>query len=199
MNKALLAITASAMTMFLLNIAVQARDASALADPSPANKKSISAESSAPSAYFSRLKEVMTGEWVGQYTNGTFSKPGEWKPVRVEYRLTSNGTALVEDYLFGDSAVIGMTTVYHQDNDDLRLTHYCGASNHPSMIARELDADAQRVLFDFTSITNLKNAEDYHSRQMEVEIVASDHIKIQYRGLMEGEIRSQAYNLRRTE
>lgn len=153
--------------------------------------------SAAPSAFFDSLKETMTGNWQGRYTDGTFEAPTDWKPVRVEYRLTSNGTALVEDYLFGDTAAIGMTTVYHQDNNDLRLTHYCGAANHPSMIATSIDTATGRVLFDFTDITNLSKSDDYHSRQMEVTIVDEDHIRILYHGLQRGKIESQAYDLRR--
>lgn len=155
------------------------------------------AGSAMPSAYFGRLREVMTGHWEGRYTNGTFDAPTEWKPVRVEYRLTSNGTALVEDYRYGPTDRIGMTTVYHQDNNDLRLTHYCGASNHPSMIATGIDAASGTVLFDFTGITNLAKPEAYHSRQMEVTIVNEDHIRILYHGLQSGSIASQAYDIRR--
>lgn len=151
----------------------------------------------APSSFFAVMKEVMTGAWEGEYTNGTFENPTEWKPVRVEYRLTSRGTALIEDYLFGGTPDIGMTTVYHADNNDLRLTHYCGASNHPSMIASELDAAGKWIAFDFTGITNLHGPQSYHTRRMEVHILSDDHIRVLYHGLKDGEVRSQAYDLKR--
>lgn len=153
---------------------------------------------SANSAFFGALKETMTGSWEGQYTNGTFEQPTDWDPVRVEYRLTANGTALIEDYLYGDSPSVGMTTVYFQDRGDLRLTHYCGARNHPSMVATMLDASRRQVRFDFTNISNLKNPDDYHSRQFELDIVSDDHVRIQYNGLQNGKIASQAYDLKRT-
>lgn len=151
----------------------------------------------APSAFFDTLKDVMTGSWEGRYANGTFENPQEWMPVRVEYRKTANGTALIEDYLFGEGSSVGMTTVYHQDRNDLRLTHYCGARNHPSMVATKLDTTSRVVQFDFTHITNLKNQDDYHSRQFDLDIVSRDHIKIQYHGLQAGEITSQVYDIRR--
>lgn len=154
-------------------------------------------EDGVPSAFFDTMMEVMTGAWEGQYTNGTFEDPTDWKPVRVEYRLTSKGSALVEDYLFGAGSEVGMTTVYFKDNNDLRLTHYCGAQNHPSMIAHQLDAGSRSVAFDFTGVTNLDTPQSYHSRRMEVNIISDDHIQILYRGLKNGEVYSQAYDLRR--
>ena len=175
--------------------------ASPLAFASDANKpdaNAVESASNAPSAFFDTLKTVMTGEWEGQYANGTFDKPKKWMPVRTEYRLTANGTALVEDYLYGDGPTVSMTTVYFQDRGDLRLTHYCGARNHPSMVATMLDQDERQVRFDFTSISNLQKSTDYHSRQFELDIVSDDHIRIQYHGLEDGNIASQAYDLKRT-
>lgn len=152
-----------------------------------------------PSAFFDTMKTVLTGTWSGQFTNGTFAEPTEWMPVSVEYRGTSRGTAIVEDYLFEGEDEPGMTTVYHQDNGNLRLTHYCGAQNHPRMIARTVDPEQGFVAFDFTDITNLDSQESYHSRQLELKLVADDHIQIQYHGLQRGEIYSQAYDLWRDQ
>lgn len=157
------------------------------------------AASAGHAAFFDTLQRVLTGAWEGRYTNGTFANPTEWAPVRVEYRETANGTAIIENYLFDTGPKVSMTTVYHRDRDDLRLTHYCGARNHPSMIATAVDAAARNARFDFTHITNLAEHDDYHSRQLELQIVSDDHIRIQYHGPRRGTIFSQAYDLRRAE
>lgn len=149
------------------------------------------------SAYMDRLKEVMTGEWTGRYTNGTFSEPTEWLPVRVVYATTAAGTAVVENYFTGDGPDVSMTTVYHQDRKDLRLTHYCGAGNHPSMVATRLDPANDEVRFDFTDATNVRNQDEYHSREFQLKIVSDDHLRIQYFGLQAGEVFGQAYDLTR--
>jgi hypothetical protein len=47
--------------------------------------------------------------------------------------LTGNGSALVESLIMG--GVPTMTTVYHLDEADLRMTHYCGAKNQPRLKA----------------------------------------------------------------
>ena len=154
----------------------------------------------ANSDFFDIMKETMTGRWTGNYTDGTFEEPSEWAPIAVEYRLTASETAIIEDYIDPTEPNVSMTTVYYKDRDDLRLTHYCGAANHPSMLATSLDADNRRVDFDFTGITNLLNNDDYHSRRFELEIVSADHIKIQYHGVENGgKIASQAYDLKRAE
>ena len=161
------------------------------------------ADSTPPrSAFFDQMREVMTGRWEGQYTNGTFAEPTSWNPVTIEYRQTSNGTAIVENYYstqpeFSDMTAANMTTVYHKDRDDLRLTHYCGAANHPSMMATALNADDGLVTFDFTHITNLSATEDYHSRKLNLDIVSPDHIRIEYHGIQDGKIYSQAYDVTR--
>ena len=149
------------------------------------------------SDFFDSMSEVMKGVWVGQYTNGTFENPTDWMPVRVEYRTISRGSALVEDYFFGDETEAGMTTVYHIDNLELRLTHYCGARNHPRMLATKIDHESRTANFDFTDITNLATPHSYHSRDLDLKILSEDHIQIQYHGLQEGEVASQAYDLRR--
>lgn len=155
------------------------------------------AEYAPPSAYLDTLKSVLTGSWSGRFTNGTFEEPTEWMPVRVEYHVTSGGTAIVEDYFNNNSEDATMTTVYYKDNGNLRLTHYCGAQNHPRMIARSVDPEGRQVVFDFTDITNLATADSYHSRQLALRLVTDDHIQIQYHGLQNGKIYSQAYDLRR--
>jgi hypothetical protein len=147
--------------------------------------------------HFDAMASVLTGNWEGQVTNGTFDAPTEWRPVRVEYRLTANGTALIEDYLFNEGPKVGMTTVYHKDNNDLRLTHYCGAANHPSMIARDFDPETRSLKFDFVNITNHKSPESYHSRQLILTIVDNDNIEITYHGLKNAKVNSQAYRLTR--
>ena len=172
----------------------------AIADEKPISD--LVASRYSKSDYFDYMAEVMTGRWEGKYTNGTFDQPTTWEPVTVEYRLTSNGTAIVENYFsdvpdFEESTSANMTTVYHKDRSELRLTHYCGAANHPSMTARYLDPDSGLVNFEFTHITNLDSSDDYHSRQLNLDIVSSDHIRIEYHGIQSGKVYSQAYDIKR--
>lgn len=148
-----------------------------------------------PSAFFEIMAEVLTGAWEGQYASGTIENHSEWKPIRIEYRLTANKTALIEDYIIdGD---IGMTSVYHLDNNDLRLAHFCGIGNHPRMIAREYDASSRMVFFDFVDVTNHASPDTYHTRQAELMILSDNHIRINYVGLASGKHRPTVHEMKR--
>jgi hypothetical protein len=148
--------------------------------------------------FFDALADVLPGSWNGQYADGSFDNPtSEWQPTRVEYSLTSGGTAIVEDYLGHDEPVPYMTTVYHQDNNDIRATHFCGAQNHPRMISRAFDPESKTMIFGFVDVSNLKAPEDYHSREIELTIVDKDNVRVTFRGLEDGKESSRIFALSR--
>src|SRR5690349_10968694 len=69
---------------------------------------------------FERMK-ALTGEWEGTYDWSQGRTGGG--PLRVSYFVTGAGSALVESLIQG--GVTTMTTVYHLDGPQLRMTHYC--------------------------------------------------------------------------
>ena len=86
------------------------------------------------SAEFERMKQLV-GAWEGTSDMG---KKGE--KVRVEYRLTAGGSALIET-LFPGSAE-EMVSVYHDRQGKLAMTHYCMLRNQPRMtLAKSRCAD----------------------------------------------------------
>ncbi len=147
------------------------------------------------SAEFRYLKEHLTGTWVGKYTNGTLENPAEWNPVQIQYLLSGNGSAIVENYFYGEAEDPGMTTVYYPHGADLQLTHYCGAQNHPRMKWATYDEDTRTYGFQFLDITNLHNESDYHSKSLELTFVTDDNIHITYSGDVRGRTAIQTYNL----
>ena len=70
---------------------------------------------------FDQMK-TLVGEWTG--------KRGE-ETMHVTYRLTANGTVLIETLMPGTPHE--MLTVYHLDGSDLMLTHYCASGSQPTM------------------------------------------------------------------
>ena len=90
-------------------------------------------------AAFERMK-TLVGAWQGSHT-----KP-DGPAMEVDYRLTSNGTALVERLFAGTTHE--MTSVYHLEGSDLVITHYCAMGNQPRMklVAGGKDGDLR---FDF--------------------------------------------------
>jgi hypothetical protein len=64
---------------------------------------------------------VLAGDWTG-----TFEWTGGRKDsgkMNATYYLTGNGSAVVENLTIG--GLPSMTSVYHLDGSDLRMTHYC--------------------------------------------------------------------------
>lgn len=149
-------------------------------------------------AFFETLKETLPGRWEGQFADGSFDIPtSEWRPTRVDYYLSAGDTAIVENYLGRDESTVGMTTVYHLDNNDIRATHFCGAQNHPRMIARAFDPVTRTLALGFVDVTNLKAVDDYHSREIELTLVDEDNIRLTFFGLEDGERNSRVFALSR--
>lgn len=99
----------------------------------------------------------------------------------VQYRLTGKGSALIEEFV-GDPP---MTTVYHLDGDDLRMTHYCNAGNQPRMRAASYKNNTLK--FDFVDVTNLSAPNAYHTRTLDIVFHDEDHLDLVFIGLKDGE------------
>ena len=150
--------------------------------------------------FFATLKDVLPGRWEGAYADGTFDDPtSEWTPLRVDYYLTAGGTAIIEDYLFGRGPGVGMSTVYHLDNNDIRATHFCGARNHPRMISRAFDADSQTLSLGFVDVANLAAPENYHSRSIDLRIVDENNVRVLFHGLENGSDSVRVFDLHRID
>lgn len=121
-------------------------------------------------AAFERLK-TLVGTWHGHHT--TVDGP----PMQVDYRLTGNGTALVERLFAGSPHE--MTSVYFLDGGDLVLTHYCAMGNQPRMklVAGGKDGDLK---FDFVGGTNLDVATSTHIHGGRIAIAAADRFDAEW-------------------
>ena len=79
----------------------------------------LSAEQSENSKALGQIKALI-GNW-----SGTFQWTGGRKdsgPMNATYYVTGNGSAVVENLMNENTPV--MTTVYHLDGGDLRMTHF---------------------------------------------------------------------------
>ena len=92
-------------------------------------KAGESAKVPAPPAASVELAKIklLAGYWSGtsQEANGTT------QPAKVEYRVTSGGSAVVETLFAGTDHE--MVSVYHDRNGKLDLTHYCMLGNQPEL------------------------------------------------------------------
>ena len=152
----------------------------------------VRAENAAPA--FEQLKKLV-GSWEGtaQWSGARIDS----YPMNVRYSLTGNGSALVEDLITEKVPV--MTSIYHLDGNDLRLTHFCGAGNQPRLKAKRIDLDQRAFDFDFVDITNLKSPDAPHVHGLEIRLTDSNHITVTFL-FQNGEKESrEEITLKRTE
>lgn len=116
---------------------------------------------------FEQMKQLV-GAWEGTSDMG---KEGE--KVKMEYRLTAGGSALVET-LFPGSAE-EMVSVYHDRDGKLAMTHYCMLRNQPRMTLTK--ADAQTIDLAFAKEGNdIDPAKDKHMHAVGITFTDNDHI-----------------------
>jgi hypothetical protein len=126
-------------------------------------------------AALARLR-TLAGEWEGTV---------EWTPSRTgtgamnaTYYLTGNSSAVVENLTMG--GVPTMTSVYHLDGVDLRMTHYCAAQNQPRLKAERIDIAKGIVDFSFVDATNLSSPDAPHVHGLEMRFLDTDHITLTF-------------------
>ncbi len=86
---------------------------------------------------FGQLKSL-AGDWEGTYE---WTGTGAGGSMTATYSLSGNGSAVVETLTMG--GVPGMTSVYHLDGADLRMTHFCAAQNQPRLKAHRIPTFAR--------------------------------------------------------
>jgi hypothetical protein len=115
---------------------------------------------------FERMKQLV-GAWEGTSNMGK-----EGKKVRVEYRLTAGGSALVETLFPGSDEE--MISVYHDRKGKLAMTHYCMFHNQPRMTLRK--ADAQTIELGFAKLNDINPAKETHMHSLSITFTDHDHI-----------------------
>lgn len=118
----------------------------------------------------------LTGDWKGTGPDG--------KTVTVTYRLTSNGSALVET-IQPDAGPV-MTTMYHQSGKGFMMEHYCALNNQPRMKAKSYKASDKSMAFSFVDATNLKSPKDMHMHQLTLEFTNQDHLVQRWVSMKDG-------------
>jgi hypothetical protein len=123
---------------------------------------------------FEKLK-ALVGDWQGTYAWTGSTKTGS---MDAAYYVTGNASALVENLIV--EGIPSMTSIYHLDGADLRMTHYCAAQNQPRLKAERIDLTHGIINFGFVDVTNLRSADAAHVRELEVRLIDSNHITLTF-------------------
>jgi len=122
-----------------------------------------------------RLRQLQ-GSWRGTYSwTGARADKGEMKAT---YHVTGNGSALIEDLIMNEQPV--MTSAYHLDKDDLRMTHFCAAGNQPRLKASSIDLGANVFRLELVDITNLTAPDSPHVYGFTIRLVDPNHIQLEF-------------------
>jgi hypothetical protein len=120
------------------------------------------ADQTSARAAFTQL-QTLVGEWEGKTEAG--------RVIKISYRLTANGTVLVETWTLGPQRE--SLTLYHMDNESLIATHYCPIGNQPRLRLKE-GGKSYLLTFEFVSATNLPKPEVAHQDRFEMEFLQAN-------------------------
>lgn len=149
------------------------------------------AESDAKAA-LAKLR-ALAGEWQGTFEwTGARQDKGE---MGARYYVTGRDSAVIEN-LIADG-VPTMTSAYHLDHADLRVTHFCGAQNQPRLKAERLDLAQGAIDFALVDVTNLASPEAPHVVSLGLRFVDADHITIIFGFTAGGKSSEERISLRR--
>jgi hypothetical protein len=126
----------------------------------------------------------LAGEWVGKMDGHEGGKD-----VTVSYKVTSNGTTVVET--MGAGTPHEMVTLIHPDGDDILLTHYCAIGNQPTMKAPGA-SDGNKVEFKFLRATNMKSDKDMHMHDVTYTFVDKDTLQADWTNFDNGKAAEHA-------
>ena len=154
---------------------------------------SLAQTSDGPAAAALERLRALRGDWEGTFT-WSAGKHATGK-MDASYYTTGNGSALVENLLMGGEP--SMTSVYHLDGPDLRVTHFCAAQNQPRLKATVIDLAKGELTFSFVDITNLQSPTAGHVEGLEVRFLEPDHITLRFRFMGAGKENDELVDLRR--
>ena len=123
--------------------------------------------------------KALAGDWVAA---DQANDPDA--PVQSSIRVTAGGSAVLETLFPGTEHE--MLTIYHNDGEDLVLTHYCVLGNQPHYRACAGETEHQLV-YECQGGTNIRTADDSHMHEGSLTIVDENHIRSSWTMFEKGE------------
>ncbi len=115
---------------------------------------------------FESMKSL-AGHWEGAKVSD-----GKEEPVKVEYKVTSNGSTIVETLFPGTK--YEMISVYHEKGGKLSMTHYCSIGNQPQMDL--VKAAGKDLEFNFAKSNEIDVDKEGHMHGLTLTRVDKDHL-----------------------
>lgn len=133
------------------------------------------------------------GDWID--VDGSLGMQDE---VAVSYRATANRSTVIES-IFVDQPY-EMVTVFHRDQDQIALTHYCSLGNQPRM--HSVAFEPNQVEFSFSGGSGFDPEKDRYMHSRIMGAASADELYGDWQEYVNGaateEMRTR-YRLRRAE
>lgn len=134
---------------------------------------------------FNQLKSL-SGSWEGKNSMG--------EPVKVSYRMTAGGSALMSEIDGHGEQMISM--IHFDGANRLLLTHYCTVGNQPRMLA-SASPDGKIITFRFLDATNLDSPQAGHMDHVVIAMLDANHHTEEWNFTDHGKEMKQVFDLAR--
>jgi len=120
----------------------------------------------------------LEGKWEGtlERTDGTSD------PFELNYRITSNGSALLEE---SDTGGVEMLTIFNAQNDEVLSTHYCGLQNKPISVLKS-NTNGEFVFITDAQRSGLSIEKEAFVSSWKISLMPNDPTKIHYQYTISG-------------
>jgi len=115
-----------------------------------------------------KTMKALAGTW-----EGTHIMQGKEIPAKIEYKVSSNGSTVVETMFPGSTHE--MVNVYHDKSGKLAMTHYCSVGNQPhlDLVAME----GKTLSFSLSSEDAGHLADEGHMHDLKITMRDAGHLQ----------------------
>ena len=115
-----------------------------------------------------KAMKTLAGSW-----EGTHVMHGKEIPAKIEYKVSSNGSTVVETMFPGSQHE--MVNVYHDKSGKLAMTHYCSVGNQPHLDL--VGEEGKTLSFSLTSEDTAQLADEGHMHDLKITMADSGRLK----------------------
>jgi hypothetical protein len=115
-----------------------------------------------------KTMKSLAGTW-----KGTHILHGKEVPASIEYKVSSNGSTVVETMFPGSPHE--MVNVYHDKSGKLAMTHYCSMGNQPHLDLVAMEGN--RLSFSLSSEDTAHLADEGHMHNLTITMSDSGHLQ----------------------
>ena len=114
-----------------------------------------------------KTMKALAGTW-----EGTHIMHGKEIPAKIEYKVSSNGSTVVETMFPGSPQE--MVNVYYDKSGKLAMTHYCSVGNQPHLDL--VTMEGKTLSFSLSSEDKAHLANEGHMHDLTLTMADSSHL-----------------------